>query len=257
MRNRPHAQIMQLPDAAQVAEEAARRFVALSAQAVAANGRFAVALSGGSTPKAVHHLLAQSPYKEQVDWQNVHIFWGDERFVSPDDPDSSYRMARETLLDHVPIPAENVYPMVREWENGEVWEAARRYERVLGDFFAPDPPRFDLIFLGMGPDGHTASLFPGLPAVVSPPDGWVTAVTHSPKPPPIRLTLTYKAINQAANVIFLVTGHDKAAMVAHVLGEAPDPAAYPAQGVQLGNGRLLWLLDQEAAQNLPPQESNS
>ncbi|MBE2201591.1 MAG: 6-phosphogluconolactonase [Anaerolinea sp.] len=241
-------QILALPDPEALAAEAARRFVSLAVYAIVTHGRFSVALSGGGTPEAMHRLLAQAPLKNQVTWENVHVFWGDERFVPPDDPDSSQRMARETLLNNVPIPAANIYPMPTVGLTPDA--AAQQYARTISNFFAPFAPRFDLVFLGMGADGHTASLFPGQTAVTTSHEQLVTAVFHAPKPPPIRLTLTYQAINQAANIIFLVSGSSKADMIARIFAPERDPVRYPAQGVRPGNGRLLWLLDNEAAQKL-------
>jgi 6-phosphogluconolactonase len=240
--------IIVVDNPAGLASRAARRFVTLARQAIGERGRFSVALSGGSTPRAMYRLLAQAPLKEQVDWQNVHLFLGDERFVPPDDPASSLRMARETLLDHVPVPAENIYAVPTEGLTPEA--AAQRYARTLLGFFAPHSPRFDLILLGMGPDGHTASLFPGQPAVTSPGDRLVLAVHGAPKPPPMRITMTYELINQAMNVVFLVTGSDKARAVASVLAGEADPVRYPAAGVRPANGRVQWLLDHAAAENL-------
>jgi 6-phosphogluconolactonase len=238
-------QVVVLPDPAALAAEAADRFVKLAQAAVVRSGRFSVALTGGSTPQAMYRLLAQSPRTAQIDWPKVHIFWGDERFVPPDDHDSLWRMARETFLNDVPVPAANIYPMPTVGLAPAA--AARQYAQTLTHFFAPTPPRFDLILLGMGPDTHIASIFPGHPAAVAPDEQLVVAVTNSPKPPPTRLTLTYKVINQAANIIFLVTGDDKAAAVAQVLTGEQDPGQWPAQGVQPENGRLLWLLDAAAA----------
>lgn len=235
-----------LPDPTAVALTAADQFVQLAQEATAARGRFSVALSGGSTPQKLYRLLAQSPYKQQIDWPNVHIFWGDERFAPPDDPDNLWRMARETFLDDVPLPAANIHPMPTVGLTPTA--AARQYADALTQFFAPGLPRFDLILLGLGPDGHTASLFPGQPALTD--ARLVTAVHNAPKPPPTRLTLTFSLINQAANIIFLVTGVEKAAAVAQVLRGERDLDQWPAQGVEPANGRLLWLLDQAAAQNM-------
>lgn len=249
IRRNPRPVII-LQDGNALAAEAADRFVNLAQQAIGENGRFSVVLSGGSTPEAMHRLLAQSPRKQQVDWQNVHIFWGDERFVPPDDPASNERMARETLLNQLPIPAANIYPVPTVGLAPA--EAARQYEQTIAAFFAPSPPRFDLIFLGMGPDGHTASLFPNQTIATS--NSWVAVVTDSPKPPPMRLTLTYKIINQAATVIFLAAGGGKAEAIAHAFGDTYDPVRFPTQGVRLINGRLFWLLDEAAAQQLPKRE---
>ncbi len=236
-----------VPDANALAAVAADQFVALARAAMAANGRFSVALAGGSTPQGMYRLLTQTPRREQVNWTNVHVFWGDERFVPPDDPDSLWRMARNTLLDDLPIPDDQIHPMPTVGLSPAA--AARQYTHTLARFFASVPPRFDLILLGLGDDGHTASIFPGQPAV-TPGPAWVMPVANAPKPPPTRLTLTFTIINQAANVIFLVTGAEKAQAVAQVLAGTPDPSQWPALGVQPQNGRLLWLLDQAAGAQL-------
>ena len=230
-----------LPDPAALAEEVARRFVELAQAAVADHGRFTVALSGGSTPRALYQLLAQPPLSEAVDWANVHVYWGDERMVPPDDPESSYRMARETLLAHVPIPAANIYPAPTVGGTAEA--AASAYQETLTATFGSGSPRFDLILLGIGPDGHTASLFPGQPEVVRPSNALVAAVHNAPKPPPARITFTYELINAAANVLFVVSGDDKAAALREVLRGPADPARLPAQGVRPKNGALVWLVD--------------
>ncbi len=162
----------------------------------------------------MYEQLAQQHARE-VDWERVEVFWGDERYVPPDDPESCYRMARETLLAHVPIPAANIYPMPTVGSTPEA--AAQAYAETLAAVFGEEPPRFDLILLGIGTDGHTASLFPGQIEVVAPSDALVTAVYGSPKPPPTRLTCTYRVLNAAANVIFVVTGADKAAALREVL----------------------------------------
>src|SRR3954454_18515242 len=204
-----------LPDPTALADEAARRFVALAQAAVADHGRFTVALSGGSTPRALYQRLAQSPLSESVNWANVHVFWGDERMVPPDDIESSYRMARETLLAHVPIPAANIYPIPTVGGTAEA--AASAYEETLTAVFGADLPRFDLILLGIGPDGHTASLFPGQPEAVRPSAALVVAVHNAPKPPPARVSFTFTLINAAANVLLVVAGADKAAALYEVL----------------------------------------
>lgn len=221
-----------------LAREAAARFAEAAHQAILERGRFAVALSGGSTPRRLYSLLAQPPFLQAVDWARVFIFFADERFVPPDHPDSTLLLARETLLDQVPIPTENVFPMLTEGDTPE--QCAAAYAETLASFFGAVLPRFDLILLGMGPDGHTASLFPGRPD--SP--GAVAAIHDSPKPPPVRLTLTLKTINRAREVWFLVTGADKAETVRAVLeGAAP---ALPAARVLPAEGKLRWLLDREA-----------
>jgi 6-phosphogluconolactonase len=237
-----------LPDPAALADEAARRFVALAHAAVADHGRFTVALSGGSTPRALHERLARLPLSESVDWANVHVFWGDERLVPPDDLESSYRMARETLLAHVPIPAANIYPVPTIGGTPEA--AASAYDETIAVTFGANPARFDLILLGIGPDGHTASLFPGQPEVVRPSAALAVAVHNAPKPPPTRITCTYRLINAAANVLFLVAGADKAAVLREVLRGPADVARLPAQGVRPQSGELIWLVDAAAAKEL-------
>ncbi|HET8626616.1 MAG TPA: 6-phosphogluconolactonase, partial [Thermomicrobiales bacterium] len=156
------------PDPTALAEEAARRFVAAARDATAARGRFTVALSGGSTPRTLFRLLAAPPYRDEVDWARVHVGWGDERCVPPDDERSNYRMARETLLDHVPIPAGQIHRIPAEWPDHEA--AADAYAATLREVFqlpaaGDEWPRFDLLYLGLGPEGHTASLFPDSPAL--------------------------------------------------------------------------------------------
>jgi 6-phosphogluconolactonase len=237
-----------LPDAAALADEAARRFVALAQAAVDDHGRFTVALSGGSTPRALYERLAQSPLNEAIDWANVHVFWGDERMVPPDDIESSYRMARETLLAQVAIPAANIYPVPTIGGTPEA--AASAYEETITAVFGTDAPRFDLILLGIGPDGHTASLFPGQPEVVRPSAALVVAVHNAPKPPPTRVTFTYTLINAAANVLFVVSGADKMAALQAVLRGPVDVARLPAQGVRPKQGALVWLVDAAVAKEL-------
>lgn len=222
-----------------LAREAAGRFAAAQA-AIADHGRFAVALSGGSTPRKLYTLLAQPPYLFAIDWRRVHIFFADERFVPHDHPDSTLRLARETLLNHVPIPPENIFPMPTEGVTPEA--GAARYAETLVAFFAAPLPRFDLILLGMGPDGHTASLFPGRPDL----PGAVAAIHDSPKPPPVRLTLTLEAINQAAEIQFLVTGADKAGTLRAIFKGGEPGASLPAARVEAATGKTAWLVDREA-----------
>jgi 6-phosphogluconolactonase len=237
-----------LSDAAQLADEAARRFVELSNRAIDDHGLFRVALSGGSTPRALHERLAQR-YHDQVNWEQVEIYWGDERFVPPDDPESNFRMARETLLDFVPIPAAHIFPMPTVGGSPEM--SAQAYAETLTATFGAALPRFDLIFLGMGADGHTASLFPGQLEVVAPSDQLVAAIYGAPKPPPSRLTSTYRLLNAAVNVFFLVAGADKATTLRAVLRGQMDIAHLPAQGVRPTAGTLTWLVDKAAAEELP------
>ncbi|QSA96588.1 6-phosphogluconolactonase [Methylococcus sp. EFPC2] len=228
-----------LPDAEAVAAEAAERFAALLS--AHPGERFSLALSGGSTPQRLHRLLTQTPWIERIDWSRVHIFLADERQVPHDHPDSNYRMARETLLDHVPIPPDQIHPVPTA--GAKPAEDALAYADELAAYFGSDAPAFDLILLGMGPDGHTASLFPGH---TWPQGGTVIGVENSPKPPPRRISLSLEFINRARNVLFLVTGADKAEAVARVFSEGHGEGALPAGRIQPA-GKLVWLLDQAAA----------
>ena len=209
---------------------------------VRASGRCSVVLSGGNTPRPLYGLLA-SEFRDQIPWAHVHVFWGDERYVSSHDPESNYRMAKETLLDHVPCPAGNVHPMPTDFPSSD--DAARDYEKTLRNYFGTEWPSFDLVFLGLGDEGHTASLFPGSPALGEP-TRWVVAV-NAPADPPLRLTLTLPALTRARNTYVLVTGSKKASALCHVLADVTDPNTYPAAGVRLTEGTLIWWVDREAA----------
>jgi 6-phosphogluconolactonase len=227
----------------ELAEAAARKFAARAAEAIDDHGRFAVVLAGGSTPKATYEILARD-YADRVDWSNVHVFFGDERGVPPDHEGSNYRMAREALLDHV--PAGSVHRMQGELPPDE---AAEAYEQELRDFFGSNElPRFDLILLGTGGDGHTASLFPETSALEVH-DRWVVA-NPVLKLETTRITLTVPAINAARAVYFLVAGEGKAEPVAEILEGTPDPREYPASLIQ-PRGGPDWMLDKAAASDLP------
>jgi len=235
-----------LATAADLFHAAAEEFVRVARTAIGAQGRFTVALSGGSTPKGLYSLLA-SNYADFV-WNRVFLFFGDERHVTPTDPESNYRMVQESLLAKIAIPAENVFRVAAE--NPDAAAAAADYEAQLQKFFelqSSEFPRFDLILLGMGPDGHTASLFPDSPAldeqsrlVVA---NWVAKFnTH-------RITFTFPVLNRAAEVMFLACGADKAEMLHQVL-EGKNTPLLPSQRVQPSDGKLLWMLDEAAAAKL-------
>jgi polyphosphate glucokinase len=234
-------------------EAAAEMFIHCACQAIRVSGRFAVALSGGNTPKRLYALLASDPYRARVDWQHVELFWSDERCVPPDDPLSNYRLARESLLDHLPVPEANVHRIHGE---DDPEQAAAAYERELRAVFKTpeDPPRcapgcgFDLVLLGMGPDGHTASLFPGTNALHET-ARWVIA-HHVAALSAWRVTLTPPVINSAAQVAFLVSGKEKAPMLHRVIDGPYQPAELPAQMVAPCDGRLRWLVDAAAANDL-------
>jgi len=240
------AEVKILADAQALAAYAAERLIQLAAAAIRSSGRFCVALSGGSTPRQMYTLLAQAERREQIDWSRLHIFWGDERCVPPDHPDSNYRMARQALLNQLPIPIRNIHRMPGELEP-EV--AARRYEAELRAAFPGQSlPRFDLALLGLGDDGHTASLFPGSLALAET-ERWTVAVPHTAPPPPLvsRLSLTLPALNAAANLFFLVSGAGKAAILGRVLQPIHACQPLPAQLVRPANGCLTWLVDEAAA----------
>lgn len=234
------------PNAQALAAEAARRFAVLARGSIGERGRFVVALSGGSTPKVLLRLLAMPPYRDTLDWSRIHVAWGDERCVPPDDAQSNYRMAREALLAHVPIPAGNVHRMPAENPDHEA--AANDYAATLRTLFGDAAPRFDLIHLGLGTEGHTASLFPGSPALEER-ERWVAA-PFVEKLDAYRITLTPPVLNAAREVQFLAAGKDKAAIVRDILHAPHNPTELPAQIVAPTDGRLVWLLDAAAAAEL-------
>ena len=219
----------------ELAEAAARAFVESAAEAIAERGRFAVALAGGSTPKATYEVLARD-HSEDVDWPNVHAFFGDERTVPPDHEDSNYRMAREALLDRGPV-----HRMRGELPPDE---AAASYERELKEFFGDDFPVFDLVMLGIGKDGHTASLFPETAALGV--TDRLAVANPVPKLDTTRLTLTMPVLNAAREVRFLVAGAGKAEALAEILEGDADPREYPAKLVRPPGGPI-WMVDHAAA----------
>lgn len=229
-----------------LSQAAAELFAATARQAVRTRGRFVVALAGGDTPRRTYELLAQEPFRTQIPWENTHTFWGDERCVPANDPRSNAGMAHRTLLDHVPIPANQVHPMLCD---RSAQRSAGEYEALLRNFFSDDRPRFDLILLGLGENGHTASLFPGSSALAEE-ERWV-AELYLTVEGVHRLTLTAAAINQALRVVFLVSGSDKAQILRKVLQEE-DSLNLPVRLIHPIEGELLWLVDQDAARLLQP-----
>jgi len=236
-----------LPDGAELAHAAAEEFSRHASEAIRARGRFSVALSGGSTPRRLFTLLADpaQPFRDRIDWRAVHLFWGDERHVPPDHPESNFRMTRETLLDAVGIPPDNIHRMRGEEPDAE--RAAALYEDELRAFFSGEP-RFDCVLLGLGADAHTASLFPGT-AAVRERERWVVALWIE-KLAAFRITLTPAVFDRAAAVIFLVQGEEKAEALRAVLEGERDPDRFPAQAVLPHAGELLWLVDRGAASGL-------
>ncbi len=239
------AEVIIVDGPAALAEAAAAQFVQAATQSLARQARWAVALSGGATPQAAYQRLAAPDLASQVDWARVHFFWGDERCVPPAHPESDFGMARAALLDHIPVPAGNVHRMRGELDPAE---AATAYQAELEGYFGTARPRFDVVWLGLGEDGHTASLFPGTAAlretqrhVVA---NWVEKLSTW------RLTLTPPVINEAAQVTFLVSGSRKAKILKEVLQGPYQPEVWPAQLVQPASGRVVWLVDRDAASQI-------
>jgi 6-phosphogluconolactonase len=236
------------PDTQTLGQRAAELVAQLSAEAIAARGRFIVALSGGSLPKILGPTLAADAH---IDWFVWHVCWADERCVPPSHPDSNYSVAKKYFFDYVSIPSSQIYNPDTSLDPAST---AAAYEDTLAQLFAspalrllaPPPPRFDLILLGMGEDGHTASLFPGHP-LLHETEHWVAPIYDSPKPPPERITLTLPLINNARQVIFITAGAGKAKILPQVL--APD-SPLPAHLVQPGDGDLHWFVDEAAAGRL-------
>jgi 6-phosphogluconolactonase len=213
--------------------------------AIKQRGRGAIALSGGHTPEKMYALwAANEKYRNETDWNRVHLFWGDERYVPQDDPLSNFRMTREALLSHVPIPAANVHAAPTNLPTPE--KAAEAYDADLRKFFGSAAPAFDVTLLGLGPEGHTASLFPDSPALAEK-SRWVVPVQVAAVPPN-RLTFTLPVLNSSRSTYFLVAGENKRPILAALRAE-PDsrPSAYPAGKIRPSDGRVLWFLDQAAA----------
>lgn len=239
-------------DAAELAREAARQFAEMAEAFTNDAGRFTVALSGGSTPKAMFQILADKPFADSLPWGSIYFFWGDERCVPPDHAESNYRMTDETLLSKVPIQRENIFRIPAEDEDHQ--RAAANYSETIRRFFNPvaaapgtesESPRLDLVFLGMGADGHTASLFPATAALCA--NDRIAAANYVDKLKSWRITLTADTINSARNIIFLVAGADKAPPLKEVIAGEPNPEQYPSQLIEPSHGSLLWMVDEAAA----------
>ncbi|MGD0479220.1 MAG: 6-phosphogluconolactonase [Terracidiphilus sp.] len=243
------------PDAAALARRAAQYFVELSEKAVNARGRAKIAISGGSTPKATFALLADpaQPWRARMPWSKLDLWWVDERCVPPDDPDSNYRMTREAMLDHLPLSPEQIHRMEGELEPEA---AAARYEAELRNNFrleGAELPRFDGVQLGMGPDGHTASLFPHTRALHE--LGHLAVANHVENKDAWRVTLTWPVINRGSQVFFLIGGEDKAQILKEVVTGPRDPERLPSQLIRPAGGILTLLLDRAAASLLPAPDA--
>ena len=244
------------PDTASLAARAAQHFVEMVEQAVAARGRARIAISGGSTPKATFRLLgdASQPWRQRMPWDRLELFWVDERCVPPDHPGSNYRMTREALLNHVPIEPSQIHRMEGELDPEE---AAARYESELRNVFrleGAETPSFDLLALGMGPDGHTASLFPHSAAIHE--LGRLCVANYVANKDAWRITLTWPVINHARNVFFLIAGANKAPVLKEVLTGPRDVERLPSQLIRPAGGILTLILDQAAAALLPATDAD-
>ncbi len=238
-----------LEDLPSLAEAAAEEIARRAEDAIASRGRFTIALSGGSTPKPAYALLAEDPCRDRIDWRRVHVFWGDDRHVAPDHPDSNFGMAHDALLSKVPLPPDNIHRM--RSEKPDAARAAEEYAWTLRSAFNLDEgrwPRFDVVLMGIGEDAHTASLFPGSDAVrercqlvIAP---WVGSMGT------FRITLTLPVFNHAACALFLVSGEEKAEALRNVLEGDLQPDRFPAQAVRPESGDLVWLVDRAAARLL-------
>lgn len=240
-----NAEVRILADAAAIAKRAAEKFIDAAAAAAKEKGSFSVALAGGSTPKALYALLVSDALRGRLPWDKMQLFFGDERHVRPDHPDSNFRMATEAMISKSPLRAEQVHRI--KAENPDAEQAARDYEQELRSHFKladGEAPRFDLVLLGMGNEGHTLSLFPGTKALRD--NGRLVMCNWVGKLFAERVTLTAPAVNNAAQVIFMVAGADKAPALKAVLEGPYEPEQLPAQLLQPKNGKLLWLVDAAA-----------
>ena len=220
--------------------------VPTAAKVIHAQDRFTIALSGGSTPKLLHELLATDPYRSLINWPKWHFFMGDERFVPPSDERSNARMAYETLLNHVPVKKENIH--FYQTENITPEHSAKAYDALLHQYFSEKKTSFDVVILGLGDDGHTLSLFPGKP-VIHEQKKWVDAF-WLPEQDMYRITLTHPLVNRAANVAFLVSGEKKVHALNEVLKGAYNPDKYPAQIIKPYPGELHWFVDSAASKGI-------
>lgn len=234
------------PDLETLSVAAMDEMMRIISETVSLRGRFTIALSGGHTPTRMFQLWASKPYLDETPWDKVYLFWGDERYVPHDDERSNFRLARDTFISHVPIPARNVRPIPTVSAPPD--QSAETYEKELRDFFGPEPPQIDLQLQGVGAEGHTASLFPDSPAL-SEKQRWVLPVTPPPEVNPAvdRITMTPVVLNRGRNTFFLVSGEDKRPIIAGLRAEtSPQTSRFPAARIQ-PPGPVIWFLDRAAA----------
>ena len=250
MVSRPRTELRQFADLEELSEAAADEFCRIACQAIAESRRAVITLSGGSTPRRLYELLTTDRYRHRVAWDRVEFFWGDERAVPPDHRDSNFRMADDVLLEPLAIPSAHIHRI--EGERNDLNAAALAYEREIARVFGvlPDgpPPAFDLVLLGIGADGHTASLFPGTDVSVES-TRWVVP-QYAPAIAANRVTMTPRLLNAAQHVMFLVAGTEKADALAQVLEGVRDPQCLPAQMIEPTSGVLMWFVDRAAAGRL-------
>jgi 6-phosphogluconolactonase len=230
-----------------ISQHAAEYIMRIAKESIDLHGRFTIALTGGTTPGEAYSLLGSEPIRSQIDWQRVHIFWGDERCIPHTDSESNFYLAQETLLGNIAIPKSQIHPIPADQPDRDA--ASQAYTIEMQEAFGTNGiPRFDLIHLGMGPEGHTASLFPHQASLHE--KHRLVVPVSVPKPPPDRLTFTPPLLNAARNVLFLVTGRDKADALRAVLEGEYQPDEYPAQIVRPIDGEVVWMLDRAVAQHL-------
>lgn len=240
-------QIAIYPDIDTISREAANYTMRVAREAIAKRGKFTFALSGGTTPGKMYSLLTSEPYRSQIDWSAVHLFWSDERCVAPEDPQSNYHLAQEVLLNKLNLRPDQIHRVPAERSNRQ--QAAADYEAEIRKVVGGDRPAFDLIQLGMGPEAHTASLFPHQPSLRE--EKRLIMPVSVPKPPPDRLTFTPPLLRAARHILFLATGADKAAALHEVLEGADNPEEYPTQGiVKQAKGEVVWMVDTAIAQQI-------
>lgn len=231
---------------AALAQATADLMIKISKQVIESRGKFVLSLSGGTTPECLYSLLAKPPYRDQILWNKTFVFWGDERFVPSNNKLNNANMAKALLLDHINISAININPIPVDLEPDE---AAKKYEGVITKFFGKETPRFDLIFLGLGENGHTASLFPGSDVVFE--NTRLVREVYVTEQRMYRITMTPPLINKAHNIVFLVEGENKAEILKTVLVGPQQPDKFPAQVINAEDGDLYWLVDKKAAALLP------